>query len=167
MKNKYLKFSLLLILMISCHNLKAQFMYVRPYSEAQSVYSVANIQKLTFSSGNLTVKDINGVNSIFTQADIRYINFTNLNLSLVEYSLDHIIKVYPNPVNNILHINIEDHAKYVDQIEIFSSRGQLILKQNHFNSNDPQVDVSKLLQGIYLCKITVDNNSKTIKFLKQ
>jgi len=142
-------------------------MYVRPNSETQSVYSVATIQKLTFSSGNLTVKDINGVNSIFTQADIRYINFTNLTLSLVEYSLDHIIEVYPNPANNILHINIKDHAKDVDQIEIFSSRGQLILKQNHCNSNDPQVDVSTLLHGIYLCKITIGNNSKTIKFLKQ
>ena len=94
MKNKYLKFSLLLFLMISCHNLKAQFMYVRPNSETQSVYSVATIQKLTFYSGNLSVKNINGVNSIFTQVDIRYINFTNLTLSLVEYSLDHIIKVY-------------------------------------------------------------------------
>jgi len=79
MKNKQFKFSLLLFHIIVCYNLYAQTMYVRPISGTQSFYPVANIQKLTFSDGNLLVSNITSANGTFALSGNRYINFTNIN----------------------------------------------------------------------------------------
>jgi hypothetical protein len=42
-------------------------MYVRPIIGAQTAYPVANIQKLTFSGGNLVVTNFMGGKVIWTQ----------------------------------------------------------------------------------------------------
>ena len=48
-------------------SIKAQTMYVRPIIGAQTAYPVANIQKLTFSGGNLVVINFMGGKVIWTQ----------------------------------------------------------------------------------------------------
>jgi uncharacterized repeat protein (TIGR01451 family) len=71
------------------------------------------------------------------------------------------LKIYPNPVNNIL--NIENNS-VIDNIEVSNVLGQTVLSQNNNNS---KIDLSGLIAGIYFVKITSSGNEKIVKILKE
>lgn len=70
------------------------------------------------------------------------------------------IKIYPNPANNILHIQTPVSVN----IRVNSIDGRRLQQKN----NALEVDVSKLAQGIYLLQITDKDNRliRTEKFIK-
>jgi hypothetical protein len=74
---------------------------------------------------------------------------------------------YPNPASHILNISGSNTMQLVSQIEILSLEGRLLLQQKPSNESVPQVDISALPQGMYLCKITNGNQQQILKFLKQ
>src|SRR5690554_5092155 len=55
MRHKRLKLSAVLLLGLGLTGLQAQTMYVKESSGTQTAYALSNIQKMSFSSGNLTV----------------------------------------------------------------------------------------------------------------
>jgi hypothetical protein len=158
------KFMAVLLFGVPISGMKAQTMYVRPITGTQSAYSLANIKKLTFSGGNLVVTNLTGANDTFSLSSNRYLNFTNLTLGTPTQELvKNSFYVYPNPVTSVLNITNEDPTQTITHLEIISLEGRVVLEQN-----TPQVVVAALPQGMYFCKITLNNNqTQTIKFLKQ
>ena len=72
------------------------------------------------------------------------------------------VKVYPNPVKDMLEIR---SIESVDKISVYDVVGKLVL------SNTPTVvsqnmDMSSLPSGIYLIQITIGDASKTVKVIK-
>jgi len=156
-------FMVLLLFGAAISELKAQTMYVRPIIGTQTAYPVANIQKLTFSGGNLVVTNLTGANGTFSLAGNRYLNFTDLTLATTSMELvNNRFYVYPNPVTNVLNITNEDPTQTITHLEIISLEGRVVIAQN-----TPQVAVASLPPGMYFCKITSNNQTQTIKFLKQ
>jgi hypothetical protein len=70
------------------------------------------------------------------------------------------IKIYPNPVSDVLFIESEGQ---IERIEIFDNMSQLIRTEN-LNCNN--IDVSQLMLGLYLINIETDKCVFTKKFLK-
>jgi len=60
--------------------------------------------------------------------------------------LDSSVKLYPNPVSNMLHI--ETDSSITPEINIYSIQGALLM-----NAKGNQIDVSSLPNGIYMAKI--------------
>ena len=80
-----------------------------------------------------------------------------------EITNNSIIKIYPNPVYNILYLSAEQNEFKNTEIEITNTLGQIILKTTFSN----EIDVSKLANGFYNLKIIT--NSRQIylsKFIK-
>lgn len=76
----------------------------------------------------------------------------NFNTNNLEVSL------YPNPVRDILNIEIEND---IQSIEIYNIQGQRVL-----SSNQNQINVSDLASGMYLVRIQdIDNNIATKKIV--
>ncbi|GEM56633.1 hypothetical protein B0A58_15635 [Flavobacterium branchiophilum NBRC 15030 = ATCC 35035] len=71
--------------------------------------------------------------------------------------------VYPNPIKDVLNIS---YFKNIDRIAIYNLLGQEVLTKNT-NTTQSQVDMSHLSAGSYILKVTSDNQTKTIKVLKQ
>ena len=88
-------------------------------------------------------------------------------LAITEQEIKQSFCVYPNPVKNVLNLSGNIVGQLINSIEIISLEGQLILQQKQINNNAPQINVSLLPQGMYLCKITSGNFTQIIKFLKQ
>ena len=151
-----------------CISINAQTMYIRPSAGSQTSYAVAGIQKLTFDNGNMLVTNNAGINGNFALSGLRYINFTDLTLATATQELvKNKYYAYPNPASHVLNISGSKTMQRVSQIEILSLEGRVLLQQKQAN-NSPQVDIVALPQGMYLCKITNQNNqSQTLKFLKQ
>ena len=157
------KLLLMSVLILCSKAMQAQTMYVRPLIGSQTAYPVSNIQKLTFDNGNLLVTNTSGANGTFALADNRYINFTDLTLGTVSNQIvKYSFYVYPNPTATVLNVANIDTSQTISHLEIISVEGRVLIEQN-----TPQVAVVSLPQGMYFCRITSNNKTQTIKFLKQ
>ena len=152
------KFGFIILFNLAFIGSKGQTMYVRFNSGLQSPHPVANIQKLTFSNGNLLVTNTIGTNDAYLLSDNRYINFTDLTLdSVYPEIVNNSFYLYPNPTATILYVANDDSSQVLSSLEIVSLEGRVLIKQNK----------SQVELGMYLCKITSNNKTQTIKFLKQ
>jgi hypothetical protein len=151
-----------------CVSVNAQTMFVRPVAGSQTTYPVADIQKLTFDNGNMLVTNNSGANGTHALSGLRYLNFADLTLqtSIPEITTNKFY-AYPNPASHMLNIAGSNAMQRVENIQILSFEGRLLMQQRPTNESAPQVDISALPQGMYLCKITNGNQQQTLKFLKQ
>ncbi|AWI26961.1 T9SS type A sorting domain-containing protein [Flavobacterium pallidum] len=73
------------------------------------------------------------------------------------------LKVYPNPVKNILNLS---GTKNISSVSVFNMLGQQMLTKN-VNANESQIDMAHLASGTYFVKVSAENHVKTIKVVKQ
>jgi hypothetical protein len=149
-----------------CLGAKSQTMYIRPIAGNQTTYPVADIQKLTFDNGNMLVTNNTGANGTFAVSGLRYVSFTDFALGTTTPIEKNKFYAYPNPASHLLTISCSNLMQGVENIQILSLEGRLLLQQKPATEST-QVDISGFPQGMYLCKITNGNQHQIIKFLKQ
>lgn len=66
------------------------------------------------------------------------------------------LKLYPNPAQNTVRIEVPDKNEQVSQIEIFDLSGRLVKSQS-LNTLQAVIDVSDLHRGLYLVKAKTDS----------
>ncbi|MCB9048397.1 MAG: T9SS type A sorting domain-containing protein [Lewinellaceae bacterium] len=76
--------------------------------------------------------------------------------------------VFPNPVNSILHIQIEpgNHCRNI-QSRIFNNLGQMVFSGKHECHGQVALNVDKLPSGLYFLQLRRGNNFTTFKFVKE
>jgi hypothetical protein len=74
------------------------------------------------------------------------------------------IKIYPNPTNAMLNIDILEGT--YDEIVIFSTSGKLLYKVEN-NSNNLSIDVSQYASGMYFIKFVSNGIAVTKRFIKE
>ncbi len=70
------------------------------------------------------------------------------------------IAVYPNPVNETLHIDMEEH---VFNVEIYNVKGDLVLK----DSNNKIISTTQLSSGMYILKLITEKGIYSGKIVKK
>jgi hypothetical protein len=90
--------------------------------------------------------------STWTNIDAAASFNTDCGLSVEEYTLNDVY-IFPNPVTDVL--TISSLSTTIESIKIFNQLGQLVLE----NANQESINVSKLSQGIYYCKIKGENGN--------
>ena len=83
-------------------------------------------------------------------------------LSVEEFQTAEAFKVYPNPVNNVLHIELQ-FAKQT-QLEIYNVLGKLVISKTLNNSETIQTE--RLSDGMYILRLTQDNTTISKKLIK-
>jgi subtilisin family serine protease len=73
-------------------------------------------------------------------------------------------KVYPNPANDILNIQIPS-ANEITTLRIFDVLGKSVLEQDITESSS-QLDMSSMASGLYIMSFQSGNASKTFKLIK-
>ncbi|SMC35927.1 T9SS type A sorting domain-containing protein [Moheibacter sediminis] len=69
------------------------------------------------------------------------------------------VLVYPNPTNGIVYFNAKEKVK---KLELYNLNGQKIKE-----SNDANINLSSFVKGVYLIKVTLENNTQqTLKIVK-
>lgn len=84
-----------------------------------------------------------------------------LNNSIISESATINVRISPNPAKDYLHISSE---KNIDFIEIVDLSGRSIMKKA-INSNESQIDISRLNTGLYFIVFNSENIRSTEKFL--
>jgi len=96
----------------------------------------------------------------FSVDNIKVTNITNLSTS--DVSKKEVINIYPNPVVDKLFINSD---KKIESVVIFDAKGSVVKKENNLNSNS--VNVSDLISGAYVIKVSTGESVLTKKFIKK
>ena len=90
-----------------------------------------------------------------------------LNVSSNPTGIDHInstsIRIYPNPVNDVLNIS---NSENISSVSIYNMLGQEVLFSK-MNTSSGQINVSALPKGIYLVKALVGTTINSFKISKQ
>lgn len=119
-----------------------------------------------------------GANYVFTDAPssrgklfyrLLQINFDNTyqlsSIKFVQLSSQSYVKVYPNPVKDILSINTS-YTFNNSQLNIYDMNGHLVMKESISGSGTSSISVKKLPAGFYSAKISDDVNDINFRFVK-
>jgi hypothetical protein len=126
--------------------------------------SGTNLFYLGNSFGSVTgafdgaIDDLKIYNYALSAAEVSSL-YTSNTLSSSDFSQNNLeVKLYPNPVNDILNI---ETALELQSVEIYNLQGQKVL-----SSNQKQINVSDLAAGMYMVRIQdAENNIATKKIV--
>lgn len=122
-----------------------------------------------YGIGNYNLEDSNGTVIIaggdFGTSESVLFNAQDA-LSLNEFNLENLIKVYPNPVNNTLNIELTNINENVDY-QIFNTLGQKMIEGNLNSNRINTLDMSQYETGIYFVKLSTGSQSMTTKLVKK
>ena len=79
--------------------------------------------------------------------------------SIIENKID--VNVSPNPVRDYLLISTLD--KGTKNAIVLSLDGSIVYQSNQFSNNDFEINLSDLLSGTYLIKLTFENGTTSWK----
>ena len=99
--------------------------------------------------------DVTGFSGFFLKTQ-------SANLKIDDFSdNENRISLYPNPVNDILNIQ---STSEITQTIVYNMIGQEVI---NILGNKTQIDMSNLVSGIYMVKITYDKTNQVVKICKQ
>jgi hypothetical protein len=75
------------------------------------------------------------------------------------------VQTYPNPVGDNLHLRFNAISNQTKVVEVFDSTGKLLISQKTISNL--LINTENLSRGIYFIKITEENTTQSIKFIKQ
>lgn len=170
MKIKLLKLHVMLLFGLSLTPLQGQTtMNVKATGGTQTPYALSTIRKLTFSgTGNMNVTKTSGSTDNYELTSVRYLNFGDLSTGIAaKKETSGFLQLYPNPVVDVLHIQLADAGSQTVSVELFSIEGKVLYKAQLTTTANYQVNVSQFRQGIYLCRINNGTSIETTKFFKK
>jgi hypothetical protein len=76
------------------------------------------------------------------------------------------LKVYPNPVNNVLTVQLDGTGKTKSSLEILSVNGKVLSTRNVTGMQSVRLELGHLERGIYICRFRTSETIKTAKIVK-
>ncbi len=168
MKESQFKIIATLVLGIWLTGLQAQTLRVKQTEGTETAYSLAEISKLSFSEGSLQITNYENNSSSYELNTLRYLTVSDIPVGLNEQvkfrGMN--LKVYPNPVTNLLTVQLYDTGKSKSSIEILSVNGKVLSTRNVTGMQKVHLDLSHLERGIYICRLRNSETTKTAKIVK-
>ena len=91
---------------------------------------------------------------------------SNVILDVSAFTTANFIKAYPNPIEDILRVELDAHAHEIE-IELYSTIGHKIFAETYFNKKEIEIDFSHLNDGVNFLKVSTNKNSIIFKLLKK
>ncbi|KGL61907.1 T9SS type A sorting domain-containing protein [Polaribacter sp. Hel1_85] len=80
------------------------------------------------------------------------------------YENNHLLKLYPNPVSDIITLDVEQGNSMESEVTIYNINGQLI-RSKTLNQNQTQINVADLAKGIYTLVLVSGERLGVKKFI--
>ncbi len=145
------KVSLIILLCLSCCGLSAKTATVvktELKSGEVNSFTLSETGDVSFENRNLLIRrDNTDKITLIPLDDLKKLYFSNIEVSGVAQVSDEKIKVYPNPVADVLNVEVDGTA----DVLIISSDGRVVMSQNVSQKRD--INVSGLAAGTYYVKI--------------
>ena len=156
---------ILSFLMVCAVPLSALDLQLHPKVGSSSKFSMTNVQKITFTGGNLIVTKKDASTNSFALNSMSFLNFTDLATELPLH-LKSVFNTYPNPAQELLHIEVQLSENQSAQLEIINLDGKVVVR-TLLNNPTNAISIAGLPNGMYLCRVQNGTASSTAKFIKQ
>ncbi len=138
---------------------------MRNANETQEIYQLSSISKLSFSASDLIVHKTDNSTVTHAISEIRYMSFSDHVEIFMPREQEDMLTVYPNPVSNLLNINLPSD-KLGGDLLVLSLDGKTLMSHKLVDSQTA-IDLNALPQGIYFCRYIFGTHSETVKIVKQ
>ncbi|MFZ4796248.1 MAG: ice-binding family protein [Bacteroidia bacterium] len=146
-------------------NFKLQFSNLTSFTSQPEVYLIDNyLNKNVRISENAFYAFSVEENNPYTFGKNRFeLQLLNTGTAITEtYKRQEKLFVYPNPATNILNISVSNMTA-IEDINIYDTSGKLIISSQ---TNNNQIDISKLTNGVYMIEVFTINGKLNCKFIK-
>jgi hypothetical protein len=170
MRHKKLKLCAILLLGVGLTGLQAQTMYIKKSNGSQTAYTVSNVRKMTFASGNVTFQKTDNSTEVFALSGLIYLSFSDFTTGIDKQQIqagNTTLITYPNPVVDVLNIDLTSTDNQNGSISILSLEGKIIQTEKTAGKSIVILNLSQLPQGIYICRYNSGTENKTVKIIKQ
>jgi len=135
-------------------------LYNQPYPNYYT-QKISIVKENVFNiSGNISANNFLGEPINFVGADNYYLATLEESYLQTIEAINKNFSIYPNPSSDFINISTKEK---INNIEIYDSTGRKVTAE--FNLNN-QIDIRKLIKGVYYIRITTDKNNLTSKFIK-
>ena len=158
-KTKMRKTLIVLICFLS-FGLFGQNMIVNEKSGSSKSYSITDINKITFQSGDVVIKTQSATQN-FSLTELRNIVFDQVITDVEDFNRRvSELSTYPNPCGDVLNISQNNtNARYF----IYDFKGRLVQTDKASST----INVSNLKRGIYFFTVLDKTNIQTLKIIKK
>ncbi len=120
-------------------------------------FNTINNQELSTSEQSLTYMPDNIVGSTVSPYQINFVvaGFNDVNMDK--------LKLYPNPVSNVLHFDCNTTG--IERLEVIDNVGRTLIVNTQVNNNS--INVSNLVPGVYTLRIKHNGNVTNHKFVRK
>jgi hypothetical protein len=152
---------LIALLLTGTIGVHAQSLMLKTKDGSIITKSLSTLKRFSFSNNSLLMNYLSGPVESYSLENISKLTFKSVvtgvdNLSLTGAG---IMKVYPNPVSDVVYIQNASEADFT--VSIYRMNGVLVLTTK-LSSGAKSIDVSYLSSGLYLLNV----NGRTFKFVK-
>lgn len=98
--------------------------------------------------------------------ELKTSNVCSAPLAVNQFDLLTEIRLYPNPVKNILTI-FSSSSELPESLAVYNSIGQLIEKKQVIISSDLAINTTSYAKGVYWIKVVKNGAAKVLQFLKE
>lgn len=166
MRHKKFLFNVIVLLAVGLTELHAQNIILTESTGTKSTYALNKVRNISFSTSKLILTKTDNNGHSFTLTNLQNIQFNNQPTNLSEQKIKpKNVKLYPNPVQNIINFDLGEHYAENSTISILNLEGRLMLSQKVNSPGIFTIDVKSLPQGIYICRYNTQN-PRSIKFNK-
>jgi len=88
-------------------------------------------------------------------------------IQTMEQKMENRITLFPNPVENILNLKIENRVEGEMKITIVDFKGQIVYSQMIMNDLDNAINCSQFISGVYFVIIESKDCTQTFKIIKK
>ena len=168
MKKKKLKMVLLILLSSNFLSLLGQTTCLYLTNGTEECHTITSISTIKFENGNIDIQFSDQNDISYPLQEIRKMTFrSDTILQMLPFQTNR-LRIYPNPVSDILTIETPEQFRGLGFIEIYSMDGRNIqtFRSTQVNATT-QINVSSLSQGVYICRIRNGNQTSSIQFVNQ
>lgn len=169
-----MKYSIILIFIAFMKDANTQSLFFRFNDGSSKIFLVNDIRKITFNGNLLNLEKRDGLKeswNVFEIANNNYSIITNIiNPIYNKYN----IKLFPNPVKNILNISYQLKEMDIISMEIADVNGRVLKKWKMNKQNPGRYNYTWVLNennnlnlwtGIYFLRFSTSKKSESIMFL--
>lgn len=77
------------------------------------------------------------------------------------------VRVFPNPSNGLVNVDLTEAEAATANLRVYNTLGQPVLEQQFATGSQQQLDLSRLVRGLYVLEIQLGNQRQTVRLMKQ
>lgn len=152
---------LIFVMLFAACGLQAQDLYLKTKDGTTTIKSLETIKRFAFSNNNLLLNYLSGPVESYSLSNISKLSFKSTVTGVDELSISGTLslKVYPNPVEDVIYLQNAPEIPF--KISIYRISGSLVYT-TELSSGSKSINVGYLSSGLYLLNV----NGLTFKFVK-